>query len=96
VVLPQASEAAVRIPAERVVVGDLSSVEGEIDLLISNSHAEDTAKRLGVPLYQMGFPLLKSLGNSSRVTVGYRGGLFIVNEIANVLMSRRKGESPVC
>jgi nitrogenase molybdenum-iron protein alpha/beta subunit len=87
VVLPQPSEAAVRIPAEKVVIGDLASVEEGIDLLISNSHAEDTAAAIGVPLFQMGFPLHKILANNSRVAVGYRGSLFIVNEIANVLMS---------
>ena len=85
VVLPQPSEAAVRIPAEKVIIGDLASVEGGIDLLIANSHAEDTAKRLGIPLYQMGFPLQKILGANSRVGVGYRGSLFMINEIGNVL-----------
>jgi nitrogenase molybdenum-cofactor synthesis protein NifE len=91
VVLPQPSEAAVRIPAEKVFIGDLASVEGGIDLLISNSHAEDTAEVLGVPLVQMGFPVHKVLGNSSRVTVGYRGSLSIINETANILMSQRQG-----
>jgi nitrogenase molybdenum-cofactor synthesis protein NifE len=85
VVLPQLSESAVRIPAERVVIGDLASLEGGIDLLISNSHAEDAAKRLGIPLYQMGFPLQKILGANSRIGVGYRGSLFMINEIGNVL-----------
>ena len=63
----------------------LFSIEGEFDLLISNSHAEDTAKRLGVPLYQMGFPVYKVLGNNHRITIGYRGTLTLVNEIANLL-----------
>jgi nitrogenase molybdenum-cofactor synthesis protein NifE len=90
VVLPQPSEAAVRIPAEKVVIGDLASVEEGIDLLISNSHAEDTAAAIGVPLFQMGFPLHKILANNSRVAVGYRGSLFVVNEIANVLMSAER------
>ncbi|MDA8239791.1 MAG: nitrogenase iron-molybdenum cofactor biosynthesis protein NifE [Nitrospiraceae bacterium] len=91
VVLPQPSEAAVRIPAEKVIIGDLASVEGGIDLLIANSHAEDTAKRLGIPLYQMGFPLQKILGANSRVGVGYRGSLFMINEIGNVLMLQGQG-----
>jgi nitrogenase molybdenum-iron protein alpha/beta subunit len=64
---------------------DLFSIEGDFDLLISNSHAEDTAKRLGVPLYQMGFPVYKVLGNNHRVTIGYRGTLGLINDIANVL-----------
>jgi nitrogenase molybdenum-cofactor synthesis protein NifE len=68
----------------------LFSIEGEFDLLISNSHAEDTAKRLGVPLYQMGFPVYKVLGNNHRITIGYRGTLTLVNEIANLLSEVHK------
>ena len=63
----------------------LFSIEGDFDLLISNSHAEDTAKSLGAPLYQMGFPVYKVLGNNSRVTIGYRGTLSMINEAANLL-----------
>jgi len=66
--------------------GDLFSVEGDFNLLISNSHAEDTAKRLGAPLYQMGFPVYKILGNTNRVTIGYRGTLGLINDIANLMM----------
>ncbi|MCL4457333.1 MAG: nitrogenase iron-molybdenum cofactor biosynthesis protein NifE [Nitrospirae bacterium] len=65
--------------------GDLFSVEGNFDLLISNSHAEDAAKRLGAPLYQMGFPVYKVLGNNHRITIGYRGTLNMINDIANSL-----------
>jgi nitrogenase molybdenum-iron protein alpha/beta subunit len=68
----------------------LFSIEGEFDLLISNSHAEDTAKRLGVPLYQMGFPVYKVLGNNHRITIGYRGTLTLVNEVANLLSEVHK------
>jgi nitrogenase molybdenum-iron protein alpha/beta subunit len=64
---------------------DLFSIQGDFDLLISNSHAEDTAKRLGVPLYQMGFPVYKILGNNHKVTIGYMGTLGLINDIANVL-----------
>ena len=64
----------------------LFSVEGDFNLLISNSHAEDTAKRLGVPLYQMGFPVYKVLGNNHKVTIGYSGTLGLINDIANLMM----------
>lgn len=66
--------------------GDLFSIQGDFDLLISNSHAEDLAKRLGVPLYQMGFPVYKILGNNSRVNIGFRGTLGLINDIANLFM----------
>jgi nitrogenase molybdenum-iron protein alpha/beta subunit len=74
-----------RICAETVVVNDLFSVEGQFDILISNSHAGDTAKKLGVPLYQTGFPVYKVLGCNSRISIGYRGTLMIINDVANLL-----------
>jgi nitrogenase molybdenum-cofactor synthesis protein NifE len=66
--------------------GGLFSITGEFDLLISNSHAEDTAKRLGAPLYQMGFPVYKILGNTHKITIGYKGTLGLINAIANLMM----------
>ncbi|MBI5675903.1 MAG: nitrogenase iron-molybdenum cofactor biosynthesis protein NifE [Nitrospirae bacterium] len=88
-VIPQNTESSGNIIAKEVVVSDLFSIDGDYDLLISNSHAEDTAKRLGVPLYQTGFPVYKVIGNSSRITIGYRGTLAMINEAANLLL--RKG-----
>lgn len=85
-VIPAYSEPARSIQAKKVVVGDLSAAEGDFDLLISNSHAEDAARRLGVPLYQAGFPVYKVLGNNSRLTIGYRGTLMGVHEVGNRLM----------
>jgi nitrogenase molybdenum-cofactor synthesis protein NifE len=85
-VIPASVRSAERIRAENVLRGDLFSIEGAFDLMISCSHAEDTAKRLGVPLYQMGFPAYKVLGSTAKVTIGYRGTLALVNDIANLLI----------
>lgn len=85
-VIPTLSDAADRIRAHEVVIGDLFSLQGRFDLIISNSHAEETAKKLGVPLYQIGFPVYKVLGYTSKVTIGYRGTLNMVNEVGNLLM----------
>jgi nitrogenase molybdenum-iron protein alpha/beta subunit len=84
-VIPSYVPSAEKIHARNVVVRDLFSIKGNFDILISNSHAEDTAKRLGVPLYQMGFPVYKVLGNNSRITIGYRGTLSMINDVANLL-----------
>jgi nitrogenase molybdenum-iron protein alpha/beta subunit len=89
-VVPQYSPSVENIPSERVIVGDLFSLEGEFDAMISNSHAENTAERLGIPLYQMGFPTYKILLNNSRVTIGYRGTLTLINEVATLLMERHR------
>jgi nitrogenase molybdenum-iron protein alpha/beta subunit len=87
-VIPTLSEAADLICARDVEIGDLFSLESGFDLLIANSHAEDTAQRLKVPLYQAGFPVYKVLGYTSKVTVGYRGALGIINEMGNLMMNR--------
>ncbi|RJQ50888.1 MAG: nitrogenase iron-molybdenum cofactor biosynthesis protein NifE [Nitrospiraceae bacterium] len=89
-VIPQNAESTGGILAKEVVVSDLFSIAGDFDLLISNSHAEDTAKRLDVPLYQTGFPVYKIIGNNSKTTIGYRGTLAMINETADIFL--RKGE----
>jgi nitrogenase molybdenum-iron protein alpha/beta subunit len=84
-VVPYDSPSMDKILAKDLAVGDLFSIKGKFDVLISNSHAEDRAKGLGVPLYQMGFPVYKVLGNCSKVTIGYRGTITLINEVANKL-----------
>jgi nitrogenase molybdenum-cofactor synthesis protein NifE len=86
-VIPTLSAAADRILARDVRIGDLSSLQGAFDLLIANSHAEDTSKKLGAPLYQMGFPVYKTLGYTSKVTIGYRGTMTLIHEVGNLMMT---------
>jgi nitrogenase molybdenum-iron protein alpha/beta subunit len=85
-VIPQLSDAADRIHAREVRISDLHSITGTYDMLIANSHAEAAAKRLGTPLYEMGFPVYKSLGYTSKITIGYRGSLTLVHEVGTLLM----------
>jgi nitrogenase molybdenum-cofactor synthesis protein NifE len=85
-VLPQHADSAARVRAVETVVGDLFSIEGDFDILISGSHAVDTAERLETALYQAGFPVYKIFGNTAKVTIGYRGTLTTINEVANVFV----------
>jgi nitrogenase molybdenum-cofactor synthesis protein NifE len=87
-VIPTLSAAADHIRARDVKIGDLFSIAGDFDLLISNSHGSSAAKRLGVPLYEMGFPVYKTLGYPSKVTIGYRGTTTLINEVGSILMGR--------
>ncbi len=87
-IIPTLSDAADRIRARDVQIGDLFSIRGEFDALIANSHAEGTAKRIGAPLYEMGFPVYKTFGYTSKVMIGYRGTLTLITEMANLLMKR--------
>ncbi len=85
-VIPTLSDAADRIEAREVQIGDLQMITGEFDLLVTNSHGSSTAQRLGVPLYEIGFPVYKTIGYPSKVTIGYRGALTLINEMASMLM----------
>ncbi len=85
-VIPADGPGAGKIQAAMTTISDLFSIEGKFDLLVSNSHAEETAKRLGVPLFQTGFPVYKLFGNTARISIGYRGVLGIINEVANIFL----------
>ncbi len=87
-VVPTLSDAADHICAREVRIGGLFSIKGEYDVLIANSHASSTAKRLGIPLCEMGFPVYKTLGYTSKITIGYRGTVAMINEMGNLLMKR--------
>lgn len=85
-VIPTLSASADHILARRVELGDLFSIRGRFDLLLSNSHGTETAQQIKAPLYQTGFPVYKVLGAASRVTIGYRGTLAMINEVGNLMM----------
>jgi len=86
-IIPTLSGAADRIHARAVDIGDLFSIQGEFDLLIASSHGRSTAKRLGIPLLEMGFPVHKTFGYTAKVTIGYRGSLSMMHEAANLSMN---------
>ena len=85
-VLPNESPSAVRIVADEVTAGDLFSIDGDFDILVSSSHAVETARRLGALLYQAGFPVYKVFGNTAKVTIGYSGTLTTINDMANLFL----------
>ncbi|MDW7972839.1 MAG: nitrogenase iron-molybdenum cofactor biosynthesis protein NifE [Thermodesulfovibrio sp.] len=85
-IVPEKTKYLDKIEAKEVLIGDLSSLSGQYDLIVSNSHAEERAKKMCIPLYEMGFPVYKTLGYPQKITIGYRGSLNIVNEIANLFI----------
>lgn len=77
--------------AEQVGIGDLEDLEitakrKGAQLVISNSHAVETARRLGVPLLRAGFPQYDLLGGYQRLWVGYRGTRQSLFDLANLLV----------
>jgi nitrogenase molybdenum-iron protein NifN len=80
-----------KVPAAQVKLGDLEDLEQAarehgVDLVICNSHAGETAKRLGVPLLRAGFPQYDLIGGYQKLWVGYRGTRQALFDLANLLV----------
>lgn len=92
-------EALAGLPVDRVLVGDLEDLEDAaqtvgIDLVVANSHAVQTAQRLGVPLLRAGFPQHDYFGGHARTWVGYRGSRQALFDLANILSTTHRPIAP--
>ena len=88
-----------RVPAAQVKLGDLEDLEGAarergVDVVICNSHAAETARRLGVPLLRAGFPQYDLIGGYQKLWVGYRGTRQALFDLANLLVEHGHHEVP--
>ncbi|MDP2142753.1 MAG: nitrogenase iron-molybdenum cofactor biosynthesis protein NifN [Gallionella sp.] len=86
------------VAAAQVAIGDLEDLEiaaakNGAQLVISNSHAVETARRLGVPLLRAGFPQYDLLGGYQRLWVGYRGTRQALFDLANLLVEHGHHET---
>lgn len=85
------------VAAEQVGIGDLEDLEiaagkNGVQLLISNSHAAETSRRLGVPLLRAGFPQYDLIGGYQRLWVGYRGTRQALFDLANLMAEHGHSE----
>lgn len=81
-----------RIPLDSIQIGDLEDLEngasrGGVELVIGNSHAAQSAERLGVPILRNGFPLYDTIGAYQKTWIGYRGTRQALFDIANLALS---------
>ena len=96
-VVPANAPAVSKIATEHVHIGDLEDLEymaetNEAEVLICNSHGQETALRLGIPLLRAGFPQYDLVGGYQRQWIGYAGTRQTLFDIANMLLSLEKGE----
>ena len=78
------------VMADQVGLGDLEDLEvgaksRSAQLVIGNSHAAQSARRLGVPLLRAGFPQYDLIGGYQRLWVGYKGTRQTLFDLANML-----------
>ncbi|MCL6591138.1 MAG: nitrogenase molybdenum-iron protein subunit beta [Firmicutes bacterium] len=60
-----------------------------VDLLIGNTYGKYIARDEDIPFIRFGFPILDRIGHSYFPSVGYQGGLRLVEKILNALMDRQ-------
>ncbi len=96
-VAPANAPALKSVAADTVKLGDLEELEKtarakNAEILISNSHAVESAERLGVPILRAGFPQYDLLGGYQKAWVGYQGTRQTLFDIANLLLNLERGE----
>ncbi|UCV24411.1 nitrogenase iron-molybdenum cofactor biosynthesis protein NifN [Ferribacterium limneticum] len=92
-------ESLAALPIEKIIVGDLEDMEKEArsngaQLIVANSHAADTASRLGLPLLRAGFPQYDHVGGYARTWVGYRGTRQALFDLANLMLGQHHELAP--
>ncbi len=65
------------------------------DLLIGHSKGYTLARKLGIPLIRVGFPIHDRFGGQRILHVGYRGTQSLLDRIVNALIERNQNDSPV-
>jgi len=98
-VSPAKHDSLASLPIAKVIVGDLEDMEKEArandaQFIMANSHAAETAQRLGLPLMRAGFPQYDHVGGYARTWVGYRGTRQALFDLANLMMSQHHELEP--
>jgi nitrogenase molybdenum-iron protein beta chain len=65
-----------------------------VDLLICNTYGKYIARDEDIPFVRHGFPILDRVGHSYFPTVGYKGGLYLLEKILSALMDRTDRDAP--
>jgi len=65
-----------------------------VDLIMGNSYCKYIARDEDIPLVRWGFPILDRVGHQYFPTVGYKGGLRLLENILGVLLDRKDRDAP--
>jgi len=64
-----------------------------VDLMIGNTYAKYIAKDEDIPFVRFGFPIFDRIGHSYFPTVGYRGGMRLLEKILDAILDRKDRDS---
>nr|WP_321410560.1 nitrogenase molybdenum-iron protein subunit beta [uncultured Carboxylicivirga sp.] len=68
--------------------------EEGVDLLMGNTYGKYIARDENIPFVRMGFPILDRVGHSYFPTLGYMGGIRILEKMLNEIMSYQDATCP--
>ena len=68
--------------------------ENPVDLIIGNTYGKYISRDEGIPFVRMGFPIIDRVGHSYFPTIGYQGGIRILEKILGVLMDKQDATAP--
>lgn len=64
-----------------------------VDLIIGNTYCKYIAKDEDIPLLRYGFPIVDRIGHSYFPSVGYKGGMRLVEKMLDLLLDRKDRDS---
>jgi nitrogenase molybdenum-iron protein beta chain len=67
--------------------------EAPVDLLIGNTYGKYISRDDKIPFVRMGFPIMDRVGHSYFSTLGYMGGIRILEKILSALMDHQDANS---
>jgi len=65
-----------------------------VDLLMGNTYLKYIARDEDIPLVRFGFPILDRIGHTYFPTVGYRGGMRLLEKILDAILDRQDRDAP--
>ena len=65
-----------------------------VDLLMANTYGKYIARDDDIPFVRYGFPILDRIGHSYFPTVGYKGGIRLIEKILDAIMDRMDRDAP--
>jgi nitrogenase molybdenum-iron protein beta chain len=65
-----------------------------VDLLLGNTYMKYIARDEDIPLVRFGFPILDRIGHGYFPTVGYRGGMRLLEKILDAVLDRQDRDAP--
>lgn len=65
-----------------------------VDLMMGNTYLKYISRDEDIPFVRFGFPILDRIGHSYFPTVGYKGGMRLLEKILDVLLDRQDRDAP--